>query len=185
VAISEAVLRKVRLDVDGADHRIEIGPNARLSNVTVEMRGRGHTLLIQSHVQIHSGEFRFWDDGCSVTIGERTTIFGAAFGVTEGGAISIGGDCLISSDVDIRNGDSHSIIDHTSGARLNGAQDVEIGDHVWLGARVMVLKGSRIGHDTVIGAGSITSGDIPSHCVAGGVPARAISEGTSWRRERI
>jgi acetyltransferase-like isoleucine patch superfamily enzyme len=47
-------------------------------------------------------------------------------------------------------------------------------DRVWLGARVVVLKGVTIGTGAVIGAGSVVTRSIPAHCVAAGVPARVI-----------
>ncbi|MBP7051983.1 MAG: hypothetical protein KBE65_13295 [Phycisphaerae bacterium] len=51
---------------------------------------------------------------------------------------------------------------------------VEIGDNVWLGSRVMVLKGVTIGANSVVGAGSIVTTSLPANCVAAGVPARVI-----------
>ena len=47
-------------------------------------------------------------------------------------------------------------------------------DNVWLGANVKVLDGSRIGRDTIIGAGSVVTGEIPEFSVATGIPARVI-----------
>ena len=49
-----------------------------------------------------------------------------------------------------------------------------IEDNVWLGVRVIVLKGSHIGRGSVITAGSLVSGRIPPNVIAGGIPARGI-----------
>ncbi len=49
-----------------------------------------------------------------------------------------------------------------------------IGDCVWLGAHVVVLKGVTIGDRAVIGAGSVVTSDIPANAVAVGVPARVV-----------
>ena len=49
---------------------------------------------------------------------------------------------------------------------------IEDGVHIGIGA--IVLPGVTIGEGSVIGAGSIVSRDIPSHCVAVGSPAKAI-----------
>lgn len=54
------------------------------------------------------------------------------------------------------------------------AAPVSIGDYVWLGERVMVLKGVTIGARAVIGAGSIVTRDIPAGTIAVGTPARVI-----------
>ncbi len=51
---------------------------------------------------------------------------------------------------------------------------VIIGDDVWLGARVTILPGARIGSGSVIGAGAVVLGDIPPMSVAVGNPARVI-----------
>lgn len=53
---------------------------------------------------------------------------------------------------------------------------IKIGKNVWLGAKVIVLKGITIGDNTVIGAGSVVTRDIPSGCVAAGNPARVIKK---------
>jgi acetyltransferase-like isoleucine patch superfamily enzyme len=53
---------------------------------------------------------------------------------------------------------------------------VVIEDRVWLGARAIVLKGVRIGHDAVIGAGAVVTSDVPPRSVAVGVPARVVRQ---------
>lgn len=54
--------------------------------------------------------------------------------------------------------------------------DVHIGRNVWLGAGVIVLPGVTIGDNTVIGAGSVVTKDIPSNVVAFGNPCRIYRE---------
>lgn len=53
---------------------------------------------------------------------------------------------------------------------------VTIGRHVWIGMNSIVLKGVTIGDGAIIAAGSVVTRDIPSDCVAGGVPARVIKQ---------
>ena len=50
--------------------------------------------------------------------------------------------------------------------------EVRIGRNAWLGSNVMVLRGVTIGDDTVVGAGSVVTRDLPSGVVAFGNPAR-------------
>lgn len=51
---------------------------------------------------------------------------------------------------------------------------VIIGDDVWIGARVIILPGVRVGTGAVIGAGSVVTKDIPDYAVVGGNPARIL-----------
>ena len=59
---------------------------------------------------------------------------------------------------------------------------VRIGNHCWLGAGVIVMPGVTIGDNTVIGAGSIVTKDIPSDVVAVGNPCRVLREVTEKDR---
>ncbi len=60
---------------------------------------------------------------------------------------------------------------------------VTIGNNVWLGAHVVVLPGVTIGENTVIGAGSIVTKDIPANVVAVGNPCRVLRPITEHDKE--
>ena len=51
---------------------------------------------------------------------------------------------------------------------------VIISDDVWIGARVTILPGTKIGRGSVIGAGAVVTGTIPDYAIVGGVPAKVI-----------
>jgi acetyltransferase-like isoleucine patch superfamily enzyme len=94
--------------------------------------------------------------------------------------IAVGSACLISDLVSIFDSDFHDL---SPDARLDSALrmtsdgttgSVMIGDNVWLGSRCLVLRGSVVGRDSVIGAGSVVHGEIPAGVLAAGVPARVI-----------
>ena len=52
---------------------------------------------------------------------------------------------------------------------------LEIGDDVWIGARVMILPGCRnIGKGVIVGAGSVVTKDIPDYAIVGGNPAKVL-----------
>ncbi|HEX2998833.1 MAG TPA: sugar O-acetyltransferase [Armatimonadota bacterium] len=53
---------------------------------------------------------------------------------------------------------------------------VTIGDNVWIGGNAVVCPGVQIGANTVIGAGSVVSKDIPSNVIAAGNPCKVIRE---------
>jgi acetyltransferase-like isoleucine patch superfamily enzyme len=53
-------------------------------------------------------------------------------------------------------------------------KEVKIGCNVWIGMNTLVLKGSVIGDNSIIGAGSTVTGEIPPNCIAAGNPAIPI-----------
>ena len=54
------------------------------------------------------------------------------------------------------------------------AKEVVIGDDVWIGGRVIILPGVKIGSGAVIGAGAVVTKDVPDRAVVGGNPAKII-----------
>jgi galactoside O-acetyltransferase len=103
-----------------------------------------------------------------LTIGRCAAInFGvtlaAARAVRVGDDVAIGPYCVV-ADVDVP-----EVLDRPADAR-----PIEIGDRVWLAARVVVRPGARIGAGSVITAGSVVEGEVPPLVVAGGVPARVL-----------
>jgi acetyltransferase-like isoleucine patch superfamily enzyme len=85
--------------------------------------------------------------------------------------VLIGNDCQLGQEVIINDNDYHDIIDKR---KTPPSRPVILEDRVWLGARVIVLKGVRIGHDSVVAAGSLVVKDIPPCSLAIGSPARVV-----------
>jgi acetyltransferase-like isoleucine patch superfamily enzyme len=56
------------------------------------------------------------------------------------------------------------------------ARGIDVDDHAWLGAHVVVTDGSRVGRDAIVGAGSVVIGEIPDFHIAAGTPARVIRD---------
>jgi acetyltransferase-like isoleucine patch superfamily enzyme len=57
---------------------------------------------------------------------------------------------------------------------LELGRPVSIGSNVWIGAAAVVLAGVSVGDDSIIGAGSVVTHDIPSGVVAVGSPCRVV-----------
>jgi acetyltransferase-like isoleucine patch superfamily enzyme len=70
-----------------------------------------------------------------------------------------------------KNGTKHSWVKTSA---VNPYKRVIIGNDVWIGLRVMVMGGVKIGDGAVIGAGSIVTKDIPPYAIVAGVPAKII-----------
>ena len=78
--------------------------------------------------------------------------------------ITLGKNVMISRNVVIYDSDFHSIIDG-EGRVINASIPVIVGNHVWLAANVIVLKGSKIQSGSVVGAGSIVSGPVEAKSI--------------------
>ncbi|MGH7294871.1 MAG: acyltransferase [Polyangiaceae bacterium] len=89
--------------------------------------------------------------------------------------VRIGSRVYMGYDVMLITAD-HEIADpiQRCGRRVYRAVHVE--DGAWLGSRVVVLPGVRIGRGAVVGAGSVVTRDVPPHTLVGGVPARFIRD---------
>lgn len=87
--------------------------------------------------------------------------------------IHIGDNVLLGPHVGLYTA-THPIDANERKTGLEYAQAINIGDNVWLGAGVHVLPGVTIGSNTVIGAGSVVSKDIPAGVLAVGNPCRVI-----------
>lgn len=70
----------------------------------------------------------------------------------------------------------HPLDAKTRNEGLEYAKPIEIGDNVWFGGNVVVLPGVKIGSNSVIGAGSVVTKDIPEGVVAHGNPCRAVKK---------
>ena len=146
-------LRKIEIPRNYADIKIE-------SNCALD---RGVTLLCSGQPSTQP----------KILIGADTYINRHSF-IDATVSVKIGKDCAI--------GPNCYITDHNHGLQLSlpplqqsmVAQSTKIGDRVWLGANVTVLKGVTIGDDVVIGAGSVVTKDIPPCTIAVGIPARVI-----------
>jgi acetyltransferase-like isoleucine patch superfamily enzyme len=108
--------------------------------------------------------------GAELVIGAGTYL-NYGLSLSAEGRLTIGENCLIGSYVNILDSDYHDILDHTLPGKV---APVEIGNNVWIGSRVIVLKGVHIGDGAVIGAGSVVTKDVPARSVAHGVPAQVV-----------
>ncbi len=113
--------------------------------------------------------------GADITIGARTLLNNDVALRAEGPGIEIGADCLIGNESQVYDSDFHAVHPaHRNDEAHFRMGRTRIGDNVWLGVRVIVLRGTTIGDDAVIGAGSVVKGDIPAGAIAVGNPATVV-----------
>jgi len=111
-----------------------------------------------------------------LVVGERSVVGAQANLRAEGGRILIGRYCLLAQGVSLIAA-NHVI---QPGARFQDLPvdtrrtGVTLEDNVWLGCQVTVLPGCTVGANSVVGAGSVVTHDVPSGEVWAGVPARRL-----------
>ena len=114
------------------------------------------------------------DYGYHITVGARTFInYGAV--VLDGASVSIGADVQIGPDVQLLTA-LHPVDPVERRRGTETAKPVTIGDGAWLASGVIVCPGVSVGADTVVGAGSVVTKDLPAGHVCFGNPCRVIRE---------
>jgi hypothetical protein len=104
----------------------------------------------------------------SGTYVNRNTMFDARH------QLEIGRNCLIGPGCYFTDADHGTALATPVPAQPMKTSPVVIEDDVWIGARVVVLSGVRIGRGAVVGAGAVVTRDVPARATVAGVPARVI-----------
>ena len=184
--IGASYLKGVKLDIRGSNNTIIIGDLCILKNCTIRIIGNNNVLCICDRVSANQTEFYMEDDGNEIRVGYHTSIEGRThLAALEGTKIQIGEECMFASEIHFRTGDSHSIVD-LQGRRFNFSKDIIIGRHVWIGYRVICLKGTKVPDNCVVGAASLLNKEYTSsNSIIAGHPARVVRSDINWLRERI
>ncbi len=184
--INDGHVNNSKFDIVGNNNKIVIKKSSSINNVLFFIRGDNHLIEINQNCYIGGGELWIEDNNCAIIINSGTTIESAHLAVTEPQSkIEIHDDCMLANNIEIRTGDSHSIIDANTGQKINPAKNVILQSHVWVGAHAKILKGVTINSNSVIGTSSVVTNSIPGNCIAAGIPAKVIKSGTNWKRERF
>jgi maltose O-acetyltransferase len=137
--------------------------------------GSGVVLGYRPAMRLGSGEILLQARGRNATIKiSEGALFNNNVSLIAVDSIAIGKGCQIGDNVCLMDCDFHEIAPSTRNRSPGEARPVVIGDNVWLGSRVIVLKGVEIGDNTVVAAGSIVTRSLPSDVVAAGTPARVV-----------
>lgn len=94
--------------------------------------------------------------------------------------LRFGDDVLISVHVMFLDTDYHPVY-NLQGERINPDKEIVIGNKVWIGCNVTILKGALIGNNIIIGAGSLVTGKLlPDNSIYSGNPITIIKKDISW-----
>ena len=176
----KSVIKKSSITMAGKQHNIILN-NCEIFNCNIYLRGEGHRLVIEDGVRLHNVSIRIigWDNLIHISSGST---FGSGQVVCGGKGISIkvGKNCMFAGGTDIWSTDTHSVLQ--DGVLVNEPKSITIGDHVWCGKDVAILKGVTIGDNAVIGMRSLVTKDIRPGTLNVGSPAKEIREGIDWTR---
>ncbi|MBC8619340.1 acyltransferase [Parabacteroides faecis] len=133
----------------------------------------GNNVKISAYSTIHvSKNFQditgFIHIGDGVGIGEFANLGGA-------GGLEIGDNCIVGAYFSCHP-ENHNFEDKDCLIKYQGVsrKGIVIGSNCWIGAKVTILDGAKIGNSCVIAAGAVVKGEFPDHCVIGGIPAKIL-----------
>lgn len=126
------------------------------------MTGKNNTIVLGDRVVINASK-------------QQPTYINACEGTT----ITIGDYCLFSNNIEIHTTDYHKIL--KGNEQANRPSNISIGNHCWIGLRCIILKGSVIPDNSVIGCCSLVNKKFTeNNSMIAGVPAKVISHDISW-----
>jgi acetyltransferase-like isoleucine patch superfamily enzyme len=143
--------------------------------------GRRLELQIGRKGEIRFGRFVWIGDGTKirchegvVEIGDKT-VFGQECTISAYQKVRIGEQCVIADRAMFIDFD-HGVVEVERAVRHQGIykRDVIVGSNVWIGYNACLLRGVRVGDNSIVGSNSVVTRDVPANAVVGGVPARVI-----------
>ncbi|MEZ5124796.1 MAG: acyltransferase [Thermoleophilia bacterium] len=180
----ESCVDGLTIQIRGDDNTVAIGPS-RIEDTNVAVTGDRNRVTIAKNCRILRLGAVCEDSGNSISVGAGSEFAGSVeLAAMEGTAITVGENCLFSGGIHMRTGDSHAITD-LNGVRINPSRSITIGEHVWVGMNVLVLKGANVPPACVVGACAVVTKRFEGmHCAIAGNPARVVREDLDWRVER-
>jgi acetyltransferase-like isoleucine patch superfamily enzyme len=143
--------------------------------------GRGVKFEVGRTGKLRFGRFVWIGDGTKIRCHEGTveigakTVMGQECTISAFQRVRIGEQCVIADRAMFIDFD-HGIVEVERAIRHQGIykRDVEVGSNVWVGYGACVLRGVRVGDNSVLGTNTVVTNSVPANAVAGGVPARVL-----------
>lgn len=159
--------------------RFSCGNNFRVKDKFV-VRGPGQC-IIGDDVLVEGGPFKIntlytYTDEAVIRVGSHTFLNGVRVGCRR--SVEIGKWCIF-ADARVTDNDAHSVYpDRWDRDAPVDASPVVIEDNVWVCLAAIILKGVRIGYNSVVAAGAVVTNDVPPNSVVAGNPARIVKQFT-------
>lgn len=190
IKVNSATLKNVTIDIKGKGNEVVIGDYSFLQNVHITIAGDNNLVEILGKNRLYNTTFHIFGDFSEISLGNSTTVHGdlhygyTNFCVDGPSKILIGEDCMLSYGIMFMTGDFHTIVDQ-HGNKANMPRSILIGDHVWIGYKATLLKGTEVASKCIVGACSLlTKSHREGNCIISGHPATVVKNGINWLRER-
>jgi acetyltransferase-like isoleucine patch superfamily enzyme len=143
--------------------------------------GRGLQLQVAKRGSLRLGRFVWIGDGTKIRCHEGEVAIGAKTVLGQECTISayqhvrIGEQCVIADRAMFIDFD-HGVVEVERPIRRQGIykRDVDVGSNVWIGYGACILRGVRVGDNSIVGTNAVVTRDVPANAVVGGVPARLL-----------
>ncbi len=156
-----------------------VAPTAKLVNCKIEIKGTNNIFTVEEGSVLRDTHIEILGNNSSIVIGKNCIIgHGCYLSAKESVTLTLGNECMLSRNVKIMTSDGHPI--YQNDKCINSAKSVTIGNKVWCGDNVTILKGVEVGHGSVVGMNATLTHTIISGVVAVGNPAKVVKENISW-----
>ncbi|HSS04697.1 MAG TPA: acyltransferase [Solirubrobacterales bacterium] len=143
--------------------------------------GSGLELQIARRGRVDFGRFVWIGEGTKIRCHEgrveigAKTVMGQECTISAYRLVRIGEQCVIADRAMFIDFD-HGVVEVERPIRQQGIymREVEVGSNVWIGYGACILRGVRVGDNSIVGTNSVVTKDVPANAVVAGIPARII-----------
>ena len=153
-----------KIRIIGNNNKIIFGENCRISSLRILVLGNNNLIKIGNNVVVNAST-------------DQPTIINS-----KENSIIIEDGCLLSNNIEIHNTDYHYIFDDNNNIQKT-EKSIIIHKNVWIGLRTVILKGTEVSENCVIGACSLLSGKYMNYnSIIAGNPAKIIKNDIYWKK---
>ena len=182
LALPFALLAKLKCHLLG----VEFGEGLSLFGPPIVFRASNTKITIGRHVMLcswsrftalgvnHPVVLRTLEPGAQINIGDHVGISGGSICAAQ--SVTIGAYTMLGANVTVTDTDFHPLGTENRRYSNDGVKSapVVIGENVFIGTGSIILKGVHIGNNSIIGAHSVVTRDIPCNTIAAGNPCRVL-----------
>ena len=215
IKFSFKTIKQYKIDNQGTGNKVYIinkkGEKKEVKKSPVEIRffGNNNTIIIPSEIHWLESKINILSSGNNFTIKSSPYVvklfveFSGGnnqeisignnflsggcnlYCLEENSKITIGNDCMFSTDICFLNGDAHAIKDFSNNV-INFSKGINIGNHVWIGKFAKISKNVNIPDNCVVGMSSLVTKQFKTNnAIIAGNPAKIIKNNIVWERNTV